>query len=167
MTHCFLSVYSNECKSYSCPLCFEVRVFPYTNTTNSLHADLLLCSCSSTASHRNDFMTSILLIVLGTKLVWQQKQWDVTRTEFSFYAYWQLSNSTFVWYWALIKLFSTSFYVCSSAVLKAHQGPIKHSHECYVVFFCPLSCIPSPSFHFLHYPAPAVLWCQWRTFPQN
>lgn len=73
-----------------------------------------------------------------------------------FYVYWQLFNSTFVCWWGLIEL-CRALCVMWAAGLNPHQGPIKHSHECVVLFVlsavCPLCCIPPPSFHFdiIHY----------------
>lgn len=76
----------------------EARVFHYTYCTSfhSPHADPPPCDSFSAASHRNDFMTRIPLIVLNcdAKLAWQQTRRDVTRTEFTFYVCWQPPSSS-------------------------------------------------------------------------
>lgn len=68
---------------------FLVQSISIHEMTGSSHADLLLCSCCWSVGHCSDFMTRILLIVLDLlnsngELVWQQKQRDVTRREFTF-----------------------------------------------------------------------------------
>lgn len=68
---------------------FLVQSISIHEMTGLSHADLLLCNCCGSVGHGSDFMPRILLIVLDLlncngKLVWQQKQQDVTRREFTF-----------------------------------------------------------------------------------